>query len=66
MSVIQYRNISVDTYIDSAGNRGLFQIKVDLPTIGFQTINNYVDYTRGVIVNSIPSIGYCDESNVGL
>eukprot|EP00347_Sterkiella_histriomuscorum_P008021 403346674 len=64
--LFQYRNISVDTYIDTDGNRGLFDLEVDLPTVGFQKIDNFVDYTRGVVVNSIPSIGYCVEENVGL
>ncbi|CDW77771.1 UNKNOWN [Stylonychia lemnae] len=61
-----YKNLTSMIYIDSDGNRGIVEIKVDLPTVGSQTIDFYIDYTKGVVVNSIQSISYCVEQNVGL
>lgn len=55
------RDMTIQKYIDSDGNRALSIVNLDIPLIGKTECHTYIDFTARKLVKSIPSRDYCDE-----
>jgi hypothetical protein len=51
----------INKYIDAAGNRALSMVTLNVPLVGEQTCNTYMDFNNRRLVKSVPAKDFCDE-----
>lgn len=53
------RDMVINKYIDSEGNRALSIVEADLPIVGKTTCNTFVDFNKKTLVKSVEGKDWC-------